>query len=230
VPRAKKTAFGARVTVTTRPPHSLHFLRYSPILSKQSARPREVRACSREQMALAKGVGAASTPRARVHRAPRAPYIYIHVPVWRYGPAVALVSLWGAHAPLNRSYQVVPSPPWPVLASPRSPVPSVLSDRARTACTGYEHSLVGAQEQRAHDDSSKAIMVQGAGPSLRIGRLPAVLPVGNPPAVAGVRGRQEAPRNLPRSLPAAIARCHGPACARPCARRTRGPTDLISLI
>jgi hypothetical protein len=150
--------------------------------------------------------------------------------VWRYGPAAALVSLWGAHAPLNRSYQVVPSPPWPVLASPRSPVPSVLSDRARTACTGYEHSLVGAQEQRAHDDSSKAIMVQGAGPSLRIGRLPAVLPVGNPPAVAGVRGRQEAPRNLPRSLPAAIARCHGPACARPCARRTRGPTDLISLI
>lgn len=61
--------------------------------------------------------------------------------VWRYGPAAALVSLWGAHAPLNRSYQVVPSPPWPVLASPRSPVPSVLSDRARTACTGYEHSL-----------------------------------------------------------------------------------------
>jgi hypothetical protein len=69
-PARRRQPLGARVTVTTRPPHSLHFLRYSPILSKQSARPREVRACSREQMALAKGVGAASTPRARarVHR------------------------------------------------------------------------------------------------------------------------------------------------------------------
>ena len=90
--------------------------------------------------------------RSPVHQSPRAIMIWWSgravtgqmlkgVFVWRYGPAAALASLWGAHAPLDRRYQVVPSPPWPILASPHSPVPSVLSDRARTTCMGYEHSL-----------------------------------------------------------------------------------------